>query len=100
MAFLLLFTRFAMVTKRPHPGVAGWGTALRVLVVGQMALGLVNMMLLAPVTLQVAHLLVADLLWIALLLMLARALVVVDESPTSDRQPITSVAREPSPSSP
>jgi cytochrome c oxidase assembly protein subunit 15 len=40
----------------------------------QTGLGTLNVLLLAPVWLQLAHLLVADLLWIALVLLAATAL--------------------------
>jgi len=42
---------------------------LRLLVLGQWMLGLLNVALLAPVWLQLAHLLVADLVWIVLVLL-------------------------------
>jgi heme a synthase len=42
---------------------------LRLLVIGQWTLGLLNVALLAPVWLQLTHLLVADLLWIVLVLL-------------------------------
>ncbi len=42
---------------------------LRLLVIGQWTLGLLNIALLAPVWLQLTHLLVADLLWIVLVLL-------------------------------
>jgi heme A synthase len=40
----------------------------------QVALGFVNVWLLAPVWLQLTHLLIADLLWIALVVLAASAL--------------------------
>jgi heme A synthase len=45
-----------------------------VLAAGQVVLGFVNVWLLAPVWMQLAHLLVADLLWIALVVLAASAL--------------------------
>jgi len=48
--------------------------AVVVLAIAQVALGFVNVWLLAPVWMQLAHLLVADLLWIALVLLTASAL--------------------------
>jgi len=45
-----------------------------VLAIGQIVLGFVNVWLLAPVWMQLTHLLVADLLWIALVLVAASAL--------------------------
>lgn len=54
-----------------HPVFAGEAQAtprqlVMMLVVGQCALGLVNLLLLAPLALQMAHLLVSNLLWIPL----------------------------------
>jgi heme A synthase len=48
--------------------------AVVVLAITQVALGFVNVWLLAPVWMQLTHLLVADLLWIALVLLAASAL--------------------------
>jgi heme A synthase len=48
--------------------------AVVVLAIGQVVLGFVNVWLLAPVWMQLTHLLVADLLWIALVLLTASAL--------------------------
>jgi cytochrome c oxidase assembly protein subunit 15 len=49
-----------------------WTAALLALV--QIGAGLLNLVLLAPVWMQIVHLLLADLLWIALVLLAARAL--------------------------
>jgi cytochrome c oxidase assembly protein subunit 15 len=51
-----------------------WGRILGALVLTQLALGLTNLLLLAPTLLQIAHLLVADLLWITLVLFSATTL--------------------------
>ena len=51
-----------------------WGRILGALVLTQLALGLTNLLLLAPTFLQIAHLLVADLLWITLVLFSATIL--------------------------
>jgi heme A synthase len=48
--------------------------AVLALAVGQLACGAINLLLLAPVALQLAHLLLADLLWIALVLVSAERL--------------------------
>ena len=48
--------------------------ALAILVLAQLALGGLNVLLLAPVWMQVVHLLLADLVWIVLVLFAARAL--------------------------
>jgi heme A synthase len=62
--------------------------AVVVLAIGQILLGFVNVWLLAPVWMQLTHLLVADLLWIALVVLTASALGVRPSNPGPD--PITS----------
>jgi cytochrome c oxidase assembly protein subunit 15 len=75
VAFLILGMRYVLASRREDvPLVQGWGNIVRILVVTQMALGLANLMLLAPTYMQIAHLLVAQLLWIALVLFVATAL--------------------------
>jgi cytochrome c oxidase assembly protein subunit 15 len=56
------------------PARLGPGTRVALLAGLQTVLGAVNVLLLAPVWLQIVHLLVADLLWIALVLLAAAAL--------------------------
>ncbi len=53
------------------PPVRGWARALLLLVPVQLACGALDVLLLAPVALQLAHLLLADLVWIALVLLAA-----------------------------
>jgi pyridoxamine 5'-phosphate oxidase len=63
-AFLLYLAPF-LARRRPSPAVrrfAGWTS---VLVFVQLLAGAVNVLLLAPIWLQIVHLLLADLLWIA-----------------------------------
>lgn len=60
------------VTRRPS--TKRFGLAVLGAVVTQLGLGLANVFLLAPVWLQLLHLLVADLLWVALVLLGASAL--------------------------
>lgn len=58
-----------------HEGEAIGAGLLVGLVVGQLALGVVNVLLLAPVWMQLVHLLVADLLWIVFVVVATTALV-------------------------
>ena len=59
----------------PEPAAAArWGRALLGLVAVQLVVGAVNVVLLAPVWMQVLHLLLADLLWLALVWLVAEAL--------------------------
>lgn len=65
--------RATPLTRRAGRAVAG-------LLVTQIVAGFINVALLAPVWLQLVHLLLADLLWIALLLFAASALAVEEAS--------------------
>ena len=67
---------FALASRRAGLGVWGrrWASAVLALVAAQFAAGLVNAALLAPVWLQLVHLLLADLLWLALVLLSAVSL--------------------------
>jgi heme A synthase len=63
----------AMSGMRMRPGAARLGTVVAVLVFVQLGAGILNMLLLAPVWMQIVHLLIADLLWIALVIMTLEA---------------------------
>jgi heme A synthase len=70
--------------KRPSPEVRRWAAALVALFVLQLVLGVVNVLLAAPVWMQLVHLLVADLVWIALVLL---ALAALEPAPAAVAQP-------------
>ncbi|HYE15097.1 MAG TPA: COX15/CtaA family protein [Pyrinomonadaceae bacterium] len=72
-AYLIAFA-VAVRRKRPGAWAARWARAVVALVLVQTAAGLINAALLAPVWLQIVHLLLADLLWLALVLLSATAL--------------------------
>jgi heme a synthase len=59
---------------RPASVESPWGRGLSGLVLIQLLVGLTNLLLLAPTVLQILHLLVADLLWITLVVFSATAL--------------------------
>ena len=63
-----------VTSAHPSPRARRLTTALTGVVVGQIALGFVNVLLLAPVWMQLVHLLVADTIWILLVLIGAQAL--------------------------
>ena len=66
-AAVLLFV-FRRTTGRAVPASRRWAFAAAALALAQIGVGLVNVALLAPISLQLTHLLLADLLWIATLL--------------------------------
>jgi len=56
------------VMRRPH-NLQGIALAVLILTVAQLGAGAINLVLLAPVWMQILHLLMADLVWISLVLM-------------------------------
>lgn len=66
---LLILTAFIARSRRPGDGVKRWSNALIVLVLVQLGAGAVNLLLHAPIWLQLVHLLLSDLVWIALVLL-------------------------------
>lgn len=74
VGLVLAMTALTAVRRRPLPSVRRLAVGLAVLYAAQLALGLANVWLLAPVGLQLAHLLLSDLIWIALVLLAASAL--------------------------
>jgi len=65
---------FAMSAVRPSGALRKLAMALFLLIVLQVSLGVLNVLLLAPIWLQLTHLLVGDLFWIVLVLTSDRAL--------------------------
>jgi heme A synthase len=61
-----------------NSGAGRWSWTVLALVGAQLAAGLLNVTLLAPVWMQIVHLLLADALWIALVLLCAQTLKVTD----------------------
>jgi len=61
----LVFMVWSVGRLRPGAGESGWARAVVVLVLLQLGAGVTNLLLLAPTALQLLHLLLADLLWIS-----------------------------------
>ena len=76
-AGLLVAFLAAQVFKK-RPAARRWARWTGALVFIQLAAGAVNVLLLAPIWMQVVHLFLADLLWIGFILLAASALAVVD----------------------
>lgn len=83
------------VFQRTNPTVKPFAWAVGGLVVAQWLAGITNVVLLAPVWLQLMHLLLADLLWIALVLLGAAAL--AHEAPARAAVPATRLADDAAP---
>ncbi len=72
--------------KKEYSGdanVAKWSKVLSILVIIQIVFGATTLLLLAPIVLQLGHLLLADLLWISFILMSASAIFERPELPVA-----------------
>lgn len=80
MAFVVLAILAATVaaSRTAGPRVTTMGMGVLGLFVGQMALGALNVWLMAPVWMQIVHLLVTDIIWIGLVIFAAEALAAPD----------------------
>jgi heme A synthase len=76
----------AVALLRPAPATRAFAAALVALYAVQIAAGFLNIYLRAPVWLQLVHLLLADLVWIALVLLAASALSVTHSTPLRRRR--------------
>lgn len=72
--YLVYFALGAYRSSRADAWVRRWAVSVVALVAAQLGAGLLNAALLAPVWLQLVHLLLADLLWLALVLLSASSL--------------------------
>ncbi len=61
-----------MLAKQGFEAMRGSATLVAALVVAQVMVGLINLLLLAPIAMQVVHLLMADVLWISLVVLRAQ----------------------------
>lgn len=77
---------FYAITVAGTPQARKLAWTLGVLVGAQIAAGILNLVLLAPVWMQMVHLLLADALWIALVLLCATDLSVAGGHPISQRE--------------
>lgn len=73
--YLVVMSSFVRAA-RPSPDTRRFASALAALFVLQFVAGVVNVVLLAPIPMQLIHLLLADAVWIALVLLCAAALAV------------------------
>lgn len=74
VGIILASSTWVVMTRRPGPETQRWGRSVIGLFGLELLIGAFNVALKAPVVMQVIHLLIADLLWIALVLLTASAL--------------------------
>jgi heme A synthase len=72
-ALLIFAARFA-ASNRPGQNTKRFAWALVILILIELCAGLINLLLLAPIPMQLIHLLLADLVWTTLVLLSAAAL--------------------------
>ncbi|MFE8605033.1 COX15/CtaA family protein [Archangium violaceum] len=91
MGALVVFSAATVARLRPSPETKRAAAQLGVLYALQLVVGMVNLLLLAPVGMQLVHLLMADVVWIVLVRLSAAGLAVgaprVDESPAPAPSP-------------
>jgi len=80
-----------VLNQRPHPVVGRLVMTLMMLYLVQLVAGAVNVVLKAPVWMQLLHLLLSDVLWVVLVLLSAAALS-AEQAPASAPQPIPSAS--------
>jgi len=85
VVFLLLLASGVSAKRRPSALNTRLAIAVAALALGQLVAGLVNLLLLAPIPMQLLHLLLADALWIALVLLTANVLATVAAEPAAVR---------------
>ncbi len=89
--FLIFLTGWMAKESGKQARVARWSNALSLLVLAQIAFGSATLLTLAPIIMQVGHLLFADLIWISYVLMAANFLSndepTIDEAEIRDRSP-------------
>jgi len=83
-ALLVAFAASRVLQATDDAGARGAAWAVSALALLQLGGGLLNVVLLAPVWMQIVHLLLADLLWIAFVLLAVRALSLPLTAPVKD----------------
>jgi heme A synthase len=78
-AAFLVWLAASVLRSGAGPAAGGWAGAVMALALSQTAFGALNVLLLAPVWMQVGHLLLADAVWIALVLFAAVRLAAADQ---------------------
>ena len=71
VGFYLIFVSSLLALLRANPAIRRAAISLAVLFVVQLGAGLLNLLLLAPVWMQIIHLLLADIVWITLVMLTA-----------------------------
>lgn len=73
-AVFFVFVAISVLRSRPRPITARIAMVVLVVTLAQLAAGAMNLVLLAPIWMQITHLLLADLVWMSLVLLTVEAL--------------------------
>ena len=84
---LILLATWAAATSRPSSTITRLSWILLVIFVLQLVVGALNVVWKAPVAMQLVHLLISDMIWIALILLAANALAVKASLPIAEDSP-------------
>ncbi|MEY4167779.1 MAG: hypothetical protein RIR52_1603 [Acidobacteriota bacterium] len=82
VSIMMLLTALAVRLQRPGRWTANFSRGLIALVTIQMGLGLLNLLLHAPIPLQIVHLLLSDLIWMDLILLTWAGMSIAAPRPT------------------
>src|SRR5690606_22551679 len=86
LSALYIFGMLGFLAEGNQPPITRrFARMVQLLVAGQIAAGVVNLVLLAPVFMQLIHLLLADIVWISLVLYAATKLEKVEEVAVQER---------------
>ncbi|MBK9163899.1 MAG: COX15/CtaA family protein [Acidobacteria bacterium] len=88
-AVFLVFLSDAVKKASGRVSVAKWGNWMSGLVLVQIAWGAATLLMLAPIVMQLGHLLFADLIWLAFVLMAAAAISEDDHDPVLQAEPLS-----------
>lgn len=95
--YLIAIAVGANFSRSNNAWVKRWSFALVGLIITQLTVGLINLFLLAPIPLQLIHLLLADLTWLSFVLLSASVLMQTDElrekQTQTDFSPVLSSSR-------
>jgi heme A synthase len=72
--YLIFFAGWLKAKSNSEKGVSRWSNILSIVVLIQIAFGAATLLTLAPIIMQIGHLLLADLVWIAFVLMCVNVL--------------------------
>lgn len=82
LSFYLLFLASWLKRTIDSPSIQYWSKILSSLVAIQLLSGILTLLTLSPILMQVIHLLIADLIWISLILLIANFFAEIDSSKT------------------